>query len=175
LLEIAGVDGVAVARGTLGNPWLIPRITNYIETGKLDDPPTDIERLICAYRHCLALIRYKGLRVGANESRRHLTHYTKGITGTAPFRARLTQINASSEVAAILTELAEMIGGSEGKRDFLEAAEASEYAAANNLPLFSVQDTDFENSETPGERDGKRESHVHTPVNIFSLAPVAKP
>jgi tRNA-dihydrouridine synthase B len=175
LLEIAGVDGVAVARGTLGNPWLIPRITNYIETGKLDDPPTDVERLICAYRHCVALIRYKGLRVGANESRRHLTHYTKGITGTAPFRARLTQINAASEVAVILAELAEMVAGTEGKRDFLEAAESSEYAAANNLALFAVEDTDFEKSEAPGEGYGYSESRVHAPVNVVALAPIAKP
>lgn len=38
LLTITGCDGVAVARGTLGNPWLIPRITKYLDEGILIAP-----------------------------------------------------------------------------------------------------------------------------------------
>ncbi|HEY9683137.1 MAG TPA: tRNA dihydrouridine synthase DusB [Oculatellaceae cyanobacterium] len=167
LLEIAGVDGVAVARGTLGNPWLIPRITNYIETGKLEDGPTDIERLITAYRHCLGLILYKGQKIGANESRRHLTHYTKGIVGSAPFRARLTQINSAADAAVILTELAEQVGGSEGRRDFINAQ-----LEADSL---AVQNADLKNGENPGERNGNGERRVHTPVNLVPFSPIAKP
>jgi hypothetical protein len=78
-------------------------------------------------------------------------------------------------VAVILAELAEMVAGTEGKRDFLEAAESSEYAAANNLALFAVEDTDFEKSEAPGEGYGYSESRVHAPVNVVALAPIAKP
>jgi phosphoglycerate dehydrogenase-like enzyme len=44
-----------------------------------------------------------------NESRRHLTHYTKGIPDSAPYRARLTQINNQLEMLAILSELAEKV------------------------------------------------------------------
>jgi nifR3 family TIM-barrel protein len=123
LLEITGCDGVAVARGTLGNPWLISRINNYIETGKLGEEPTPVERLICAYWHASGLIRYKGVRVGTNESRRHLTHYTKGFPGTAPFRARLSQVSTLAEIVTILTELAEYVGGKEAVQSFLFAVE----------------------------------------------------
>ena len=167
LLEVAGVDGVAVARGTLGNPWLIPRITNYIESGKLEDGPNDVERLITAYRHCLGLILYKGARVGANESRRHLTHYTKGIIGSAPYRARLTQITTAAEAAVILTELAEKVGGMEGQRDFILAVQEAD--------SLTVKNTDLHNGENPGERNGNRESHIHTPVNRIAFSPIAKP
>ncbi len=116
LLEITGCDGVAVARGTLGNPWLIPRITKYLETGVLDDPPDQVDRLIAAYLHCIGLIKYKGVRVGTNESRRHITHYTKGIPQSAPYRHRLTQITTADDAATILTELAEHIGGKRGQQ-----------------------------------------------------------
>lgn len=119
LLNATGCDGVAVARGTLGNPWLISGISKYLSVGKLEDPPDDVERLIMAYRHCAALIEYKGERVGANESRRHLSHYTKGMRNSAPFRARLTQVANKTEVAQVLGELAESVGGVEGKRRFL--------------------------------------------------------
>jgi tRNA-dihydrouridine synthase B len=121
LLEETGCDGVAVARGTLGNPWLISRIARYLETGQLSDAPSDIERLVCAYKHALGLINYKGLRIGTNESRRHLVHYTKGIPGSSPYRVRLTQINNQLEMLNILSELAEKVAGKDGQQKFLES------------------------------------------------------
>jgi len=69
--------------------------------GVLDDAPDGVDRLVTAYRHAVGLIAYKGERVGANESRRHLTHYTKGILNSAPFRNRLTQIKNAAEAAEI--------------------------------------------------------------------------
>lgn len=159
LLEIAGVDGVAVARGSLGNPWLIPRITKFINTGILDDPPDDIERLTIAFKHCLGLIAYKGVRIGTNESRRHLTHYTKGIPHAAPFRNRLTQIKSASEALDILAELAELVDGPAGRERF----------------LFNVEKDYLKYSEHPGEGDSDGKHSVHAPVNVHAVAPVAKP
>lgn len=159
LLEMTGCDGVAVARGTLGNPWLIPRITRYIDTGRLDDPPDDVDRLITAFRHCTGLIRYKGLRIGTNESRRHLTHYTKGIAHSAPFRARLTQVKSKEEVAAILAELAELAAGTEGKERF----------------LLAVEQDDLKYGKHPSERDSQCEDRVQPPVDFDAVGPVAVP
>lgn len=159
LLEVAGVDGVAVARGSLGNPWLIPRITKYIDTGVLDDAPDDIERLIIAFKHSLGLIRYKGVRIGTNESRRHLTHYTKGIPNSAPFRNRLTQIKSAGEALDILAELAEQVDGSAGKERF----------------LFGVEKDYLEYCKHPGEGHRNGKHSVQAPVDIESVAPVAVP
>ncbi len=134
LLEETGCDGVAVARGTLGNPWLISRISKYLETGSISEAPADTERLICAYKHAIGLAKYKGLRIGINESRRHLTHYTKGISGAAPFRARLTQINSADELETILAELANKVGGTKGEEIFRTAVDQ-----------MRLQDTNLEN------------------------------
>lgn len=159
LLEVTGCDGVAVARGTLGNPWLVRRITAVLNGEKLPDPPDDVERLTVAYRHTLALIAYKGPRVGANEARRHLTHYTKGIPNSAPYRARLTQIKTAAEAAAILAELAFQVGGNQGRQRF----------------LLAVEQDNLEYGEHPGERAGNRESRIETPVDVDALGPVAVP
>jgi nifR3 family TIM-barrel protein len=129
LLSITGCDGVAVARGSLGNPWLIPRITKYIDTGILDDPPSEIEKLALAFKHCLGLIQYKGLRVGTNESRRHMIHYTKGISHSAAFRNRLTQITSIDDAVKILSELAKQIAGNSGEEEFLKQAESLQQLA----------------------------------------------
>jgi tRNA-dihydrouridine synthase B len=159
LLETANCDGVAVARGSLGNPWLIPRITKFIDTGILDDPPDAVDKLIIAFLHCLGLIRYKGRRIGTNESRRHLIHYTKGISGGAPFRARLTQIADAKEALDILSELAEKVGGNEGRERF----------------LFAVEKSYLEYCEHPGEGNGYRKNGVQAPVDVVAVAPVAVP
>lgn len=159
LLEIAGVDGVAVARGSLGNPWLIPRITKFIDTGILDDPPDQIERLVIAFKHCLGLIRYKGLRVGTNESRRHMVHYTKGFPGGAVFRNRLTQIKSADEAMDILAELAEQADGKPGKERF----------------LFAVEKDYLEYRKHPGKGDGDSKNGIAGEIDFHAVAPVAVP
>lgn len=159
LLETTGCDGVAVARGTLGNPWLISRINNYIETGKEGDEPTVAERLICAYWHAIGLIRYKGVRVGTNESRRHLTHYTKGFPGTAPYRARLSQVSSAEEIVAIIADIAKEVGGQEALSQF----------------LLAVEHDNFQNGKHPGEGTDNKDKHFPSPIHIDAISPVAKP
>lgn len=150
LLEVTGCDGVAVARGTLGNPWLIAQIDEYLELGRLPEQPTAVQRLALAYWHALGLIRYKGLRVGTNESRRHLTHYTKGITGSAPFRARLTQVTQVEEIKQILGELALKVDGQSGLKLF----------------LAEVENVDFAESKQPASWESPPTKELKAPVNV---------
>ena len=46
--EETGCDGIMVARGAKGNPWLFKRILHYLETGELLPPPTaeEVKRMI---------------------------------------------------------------------------------------------------------------------------------
>ncbi len=159
LLEETGCDGVAVARGTLGNPWLIRRINHYLETGQLLDEPRPVERLIHAYLHALGLIGYKGPRVGINESRRHLTHYTKGITGAAPYRAQLTQVETMADVVSILADLALKVAGQEAQGEF----------------LLAVEESNLKNGKHPGEGNSDNTDNIKAPINVCSFAPTTEP
>jgi len=159
LLELTNCDGVAVARGTLGNPWLIPRITKFLDTGVMDEAPNDVERLIVAFQHCLGLVQYKGLRIGTSESRRHMTHYTKGIIGGAAFRNRLTQISKVEDALDVLADLSEHVAGPSGREGF----------------LFGVERAYLEYCKHPGKGNSDRENCVHAPVDVYAVAPVTKP
>jgi len=150
LLEATGCDGVAVARGTLGNPWLIAQINQYLESGRAPDAPSAVERLIFAYQHAVGLVAYKGLRIGTNESRRHLTHYTKGITGSAPYRVRLTQVTQVSEIAQILGELVLQVCGKDGLERF--SAE--------------IENIDFAKGENPSGWESPIAKSLKTPINV---------
>ena len=88
-----------------------------------------------------------------------MTHYTKGIPKSAPFRNRLTQITSAREVVDILSELALLSAGKEGQTRF----------------LMAVQDYDFEDCEHPSEGDSNSEGSLKTPVNGNSVLPVAEP
>ena len=48
--EETGCDGIMVARGAKGNPWLFKRILHYLETGELLPPPTaeEVKRDDCS-------------------------------------------------------------------------------------------------------------------------------
>lgn len=159
LLEATNCDGVAVARGTLGNPWLIPRITKYLDHGVLDKPPNHIDRLVVAFQHCLGLVQYKGLRVGTREGRRHMTYYTRGIPGGAIFRNRLTQISSVEDALNILADLACHVAGPSGKDNF----------------LLAVENVYLEYGKHPGKRNPDREHCVHAPVDVSAITPVASP
>ncbi len=111
LIEKTNCDGVAIARGTMGNPWLAHRINQYLIHSKIVEEPGLIERLTWAYTHAKMLVEYKGPRIGINESRRHVINYTKGMLHGATYRGQLTQINNLDELKDILLNLSHAIGG----------------------------------------------------------------
>ena len=98
-----GCDGVAIARGALGNPWLFEEIhlgTDFV-------PPTKKERIAEALRHFGYMIEDKGERVAVAESRAAIAYYTKGLTGSSRVRGEMNTAVTASEIIRILTEYAE--------------------------------------------------------------------
>ena len=80
-----GCDGVMVARGVLGNPWLIGNILWHLSgTGVSAPSLSDREEIIC--RHLALAIDFYGEQVGTRDFRKHLLWYTKGLRDGARFR-----------------------------------------------------------------------------------------
>ena len=103
MVEMTGCDGVAVARGALGNPWLFEEI----HQGKDFIPPTKKERITEALRHFQYMIEDKGERVAVAESRAAIAYYTKGLDGSSRVRGRMNFANTADEIITILSEFAE--------------------------------------------------------------------
>lgn len=97
-LEVTGAEGLAIARATMGKPWLSKQVNHYIRTGeKLDDPSPE-EKLNLALRHCKLLIENKGEYIGIQESRRHVTNYTAGMPNASSVRSQVVKANSYKEV-----------------------------------------------------------------------------
>ena len=103
MLEYTGCDGLMLARGTLGNPWLFREISSYLD-GKPYIPPTDEERIETAVRHASSLVNNRGNR-GVAEARGRISLYTKGFRGSASARASLNSAETFDEMKDILYSL----------------------------------------------------------------------
>jgi nifR3 family TIM-barrel protein len=93
MLSETGCDGIAVARGALGNPWIFSEIAAALD-GRPYTPPSHAERLSLALSHAADVIGQKGERAGLAEVRQHLSWYIRDFPGSAAARAAV--MNASS-------------------------------------------------------------------------------
>lgn len=90
--EYTGCDGLMVARGARGNPWIFREIKEYLENGNVIDKPkiNDIREMII--RHAKMLVEYKGEYTGIREMRKHIAWYTAGLPHSAELRRMCNQI-----------------------------------------------------------------------------------
>ncbi|GFE57714.1 tRNA dihydrouridine synthase DusB [Geobacter sp. AOG1] len=102
-----GCDGIMLARGALGNPWLF-REAAALLNGEEPVIPTPAERLAVALRHMDIFIELTGERVALREMRKHLSWYARGLAGAAQFR---DQINRITGKAAVVAAVEDFFGG----------------------------------------------------------------
>lgn len=101
MFEKTDCDGIMVARGSYGNPWIFDEILAAIE-GKEFIHPTRQERIDCAIEHAKAIVADKGEFIGVLESRKHIAWYIKGINGAPEIRARINSAVSIDEIQEIL-------------------------------------------------------------------------
>jgi tRNA-dihydrouridine synthase B len=97
-LALSGADGVMVGRGTYGRPWFIAQVAHFLRTGAvLPDPPLAAQ-LEIVLDHYEEMLRHYGTETGSRIARKHVGWYSKGLPGSAEFRAT---INATAEPARV--------------------------------------------------------------------------
>lgn len=86
-LEESEADGVAIARGVLGDPTLIGRIAHYIATGEKIAPPTLDEKLNMMRWHLDEEIKLRGENLAIKFFRKFYPYYIAGIRNAAKIRS----------------------------------------------------------------------------------------
>ncbi|MBP6397229.1 MAG: tRNA dihydrouridine synthase DusB [Saprospiraceae bacterium] len=108
-----GVDGIMIGRASIGHPWIFREIKHFLATGELLDPPTIAERVEAARQHLVNSVKWKGLKLGVVEMRRHYTNYFRGFPNIKPFRARLVTENDLEPLLEVLNEIEKTYDGLE--------------------------------------------------------------
>ncbi|APH06697.1 tRNA dihydrouridine synthase DusB [Bacillus weihaiensis] len=104
MLDETGVDGVMIGRAALGNPWMIYRTVNYLETGELMGEPDVREKMEVCKLHLDRLIDLKTEKVAVREMRKHAAWYLKGIRGNAKVRNEVNLMNTRDEFVHLIDE-----------------------------------------------------------------------
>lgn len=99
-----GCDGLMIARGAMGNPWLFAEIAAALERREFV-PPTMEERIETAIEQMDQMLLEKGKRVGFAESKKQMAWYIHGVTGAAEARGRLMTADSPEMVKTILRTL----------------------------------------------------------------------
>nr|WP_330420212.1 tRNA dihydrouridine synthase DusB [Roseburia sp. AF25-25LB] len=73
-----GCDGLMIARGAQGNPWIFAQINHFLETGEELPKPSAKEMVDMVLRHAKMQIAFKGEFTGMREMRKHAAWYTGG-------------------------------------------------------------------------------------------------
>lgn len=102
LMKETGCDGVMIARGARGNPWIFSRSLHYLKTGEIPPLPSvqEIQREIL--RHLDLQIQYKGSYLGLMEMRKHVAWYTAGLPHSAALRDRINQAGTYEEFCELI-------------------------------------------------------------------------
>jgi tRNA-dihydrouridine synthase B len=102
VLEQSGADGVMIGRGTYGRPWFPRQVEAFLATGeRLPDPPL-VSRLAIILGHYEEMLAHYGREAGVRIARKHLGWYSKGLPGSAEFRAAVNQVADFEQVKSML-------------------------------------------------------------------------
>ncbi|MBI4407077.1 MAG: tRNA-dihydrouridine synthase [Candidatus Kerfeldbacteria bacterium] len=102
-LDYTGCDGIAVARGTFGKPWLIKQIKEYLATGTYWQP-TQAEILETMLQHARLASQMDTERPFI-EIRKVMGWYIRDIPNAAQYRAKLVRVSTLEEIEAVVKEI----------------------------------------------------------------------
>ena len=103
-LKQTGCDGLMLARGVRGNPWLFHQIRHYLATGEEEEKPSHEAMVAMILRHARMLIECKGELMAMREMRKHVAWYTAGYPGSASLRRRVNEIEKYEDLERLMKE-----------------------------------------------------------------------
>ena len=108
LLKHTGCDGVMVARGAQGNPFLFSEIKAAL-CGVPYVRPSDAKRIETAISHVRSHVAHKGGRA-VIEMRKHVAWYVRGMRDSSTLRTKLNECATQEALIALLAEYQKTLG-----------------------------------------------------------------
>ncbi|MFH2062747.1 MAG: tRNA dihydrouridine synthase DusB [bacterium] len=100
-LQVTGCDGLLVARGSLGNPWIFSRIEAML-AGNGSAGPSEDEKTATVLEHARLHAELYGGEKPLVTFRKHLAWYFRGTPGAKALRERLMQVETLSDLERCL-------------------------------------------------------------------------
>ncbi len=102
MLQETNCDGIMIARGAQGNPWLFSRIIEYSKNRIVPDEPSPREKITTAIRHLKMIVKYKGEKLGVLQMRKHIPWYIKGLRDCIHIKGYVNKVTQADQMEEIL-------------------------------------------------------------------------
>ena len=115
IVQRTNADGVMLARGAMGNPFLFKYIKEYFETGSYTPvtPSEIIDQIRMQYDLSL---EYKEERLVVNQMRKHVGWYIKGLPDSSKVRDEVNKLKTKEEIFDLLDEYKNVLEGWNGRK-----------------------------------------------------------
>jgi tRNA-dihydrouridine synthase B len=101
-LAESGADGLMIGRGSYGRPWFVRQVADWLRGRcRLPDPPLSTQ-LGIVLGHYDDMLTHYGTEVGSRIARKHIAWYSRGLPGSAEFRALINQTVDVDRVKALI-------------------------------------------------------------------------
>jgi len=100
-LTVTGCAGVLIARGALGNPWILKQARELLTQGRIITTPDIQEKCRVILRHAQMHVGHYGQR-GIVSFRNHLSWYFKGLKNAKELRGQAVRVESIDEVESVL-------------------------------------------------------------------------
>lgn len=110
IIETTNADGVMLARGAMGNPFLFSYIKQYLVTGtyKKASPKEIVDQIKEQYDLSL---EFKDERLVVNQMRKHVGWYIKGLKDSSKVRDEVNRLKTKEEIFSLLDEYKNVLEG----------------------------------------------------------------
>lgn len=98
------VDGVMIARASLGRPWLFQQAAAAIRGEPIPPEPSLEEQKVCMLRHFDLVIERFGIEKGTHLMRKYACCYAQGKPGARQFRTQVAHVSSPAEFYQIVEE-----------------------------------------------------------------------
>lgn len=104
ILEQTGADGIALARGALGAPYVFSQIKEGLAGNNVNTFSLEKRFEICL-KHLNYAIEDKGEERACIEFRKHMLWYLKGINGAAQYKVAAGKISMKSDCVSLMDQI----------------------------------------------------------------------
>ena len=99
---LSGADGVMVGRACYGRPWFPAQVACFLSTGREMPEPDLAEQRMILLEHYDAMLAHFGVEAGLRLARKHVAWYSRGLPGSAEFRAAIMRLADAPAVVALI-------------------------------------------------------------------------